>query len=183
MTRATLAALFRLTPDLLARFGRGLVVTLVLFLPAAVLLAVMASSWTADHAPPKRRGKGNAEYCAAIWAWLRSGLLGCGRWLLTTALPAARRCAWRLLVLLGLLLLEAWTGLRLLALVFVVFLGGFLVEVLQTQTRPLQPALFLDCGVCVWRCADLDHEDREFLKTAIVVRSLTAEGVVSTSPT
>jgi hypothetical protein len=32
------------------------------------------------------------------------------------------------------------------------------------------------------RHADLDHEHREFLKTAIAVRSLTAEGVASTFP-
>jgi hypothetical protein len=31
------------------------------------------------------------------------------------------------------------------------------------------------------RHADLDHEHREFLKTAIAARSLTAEGVVNTS--
>jgi hypothetical protein len=55
----------------------------------------------AAQAPPKRRGKSNAEHLAAVRVWLRSGLLGCGRWLLTTALPAARRCAWLLLVLLG----------------------------------------------------------------------------------
>jgi len=136
MTRVTLAALFRLTPDLLARLSRGLVVGLVLlFFPAAVLLAVMASAWVAAHPPPKRRGQSNAEYLAVVDAWLRSCLLAAGLWLVTTALPAARSCAWLLLVLLGLLLLEAWTGLRLLALVFVVFLGGLLVEVLQTQTR------------------------------------------------
>ena len=136
MTRATLAALFRLTPDLLARLGRGLVVALVLlFFPAAVLLAVMASAWAAAFPPLKRRGKSNAEYLAAIWAWLRPRLLACGRWLLTTALPAARHYAWVLLVLLGLLLLEACTGLRLLTLVFLVLLGGFLVEVLRTPGR------------------------------------------------
>jgi hypothetical protein len=38
-------------------------------------------------------------------------------------------------VLLGLALLEAWTGLRLLALVFLLLLGGFLVEILQTPAR------------------------------------------------
>jgi hypothetical protein len=32
------------------------------------------------------------------------------------------------------------------------------------------------------RHAELDHEHREFLKTAIAVRSLTTEGVTSTSP-
>ena len=136
MTRATLAALFSLTPDLLVRLGRGLVVALVLlFFPAAVLLAVMASAWVASHPPLKRRGRSNAEYLAAIWAWLRQRLLAIGGWLLTTVMPAARRRAWLLLVLLGLLLLEAWTGLRLLAVVFLVLLGNFLVEVLRTPAR------------------------------------------------
>jgi hypothetical protein len=136
MTRTTLAALFRLAPDLLARLGRGLVVALaLLFFPAAVLLAVMASAWAAVNPNPKRRGRSNAEYRAAIWGWLRPRLLACGRWLLTAVLPAAQRGAWLLLVLLGLALLEVWTGLRLLALAFVVFLGGFLVEVLLQQAR------------------------------------------------
>jgi hypothetical protein len=136
MTRATFTALFRLTPDLLARLGRGLVVALVLLLfPAAVLLAVMASAWAAVSPPLKRRGNGNAESLAAVWAWLRPRLLTCGRWLLTTALPATKRLAWLVLLLLGVVLLEAWTGLRLLAVVFLVLLGGFLVEALRTKTR------------------------------------------------
>jgi hypothetical protein len=136
MTRAALAALFQLTPDLLARLGRGLVVALVLlFFPAAVLLAVMASAWAAACPPPKRRPKSDAEYLAGIWAWLRPRLVASGRWLLTAVLPAAQGGAWLLLVLLRLALLEVWTGLRLLALVFAVFLGGFLVEVLLQQAR------------------------------------------------
>jgi hypothetical protein len=136
MSHATFVTLFRLTPDLLAGLGRGLVVaSVLLFFPAAVLLAVVASAWAAAHPPPKRRGKSNAEYLAALWAWLRPRLLAAGRWLLTTALPAATHYAWVLLVLLGLLLLEAWTGLRLLGLLFLVLLGGFLVEVLRTPER------------------------------------------------
>jgi hypothetical protein len=128
--------LFRLTPALLARLGRCLVVALVLlFFPAAVLLAVMASAWSTANPTPKHRGRSNAEYLAAIWTWLRPRLVACGRWLLTAALPAAQRGARLLLVLLGLALLEVWTGLRLLALVVVVFLGGFLVEVLSQQAR------------------------------------------------
>jgi hypothetical protein len=136
MTRATLAALFSLTPALFGRLGRGLVVALVLlFFLAAVLLAVMASAWAAVNPTPKLRGRSNAEYLAAIWAWLRTRLVASGRWLLTAVLPAAQRGAWLLLVLLGLALLEVWTGLRLLALAFAVFLGGFLVEVLLQQAR------------------------------------------------
>jgi hypothetical protein len=136
MTRATLTTLFRLTPDLLVRLGRGLVVALVLlFFPAVVLLAVMASAWAAAFPPLKRRGKSNAEYLAIIWAWLQPRLLACGRWLVTSALPATKHLAWLLLVLLGLALLEAWTGLRLLALVFLLLLGGFLVEALQAPAR------------------------------------------------
>jgi hypothetical protein len=136
MSRATLVVLFRLTPDLLARRGRGLVVALLLlFFPAAVQLAVMASAWATANPTPKRRGRSDAECLAGIWAWLQPRLVAATRWLLAAALPAAQRGAWLLLVLPGLALLEVWTGLRLLALVLVVCLGGFLVEVLSQQAR------------------------------------------------